>query len=334
MTSPLNFILRLPFLLALSILILNDHVWKYQFHNFITGKLSDFAGIFLVGILGIIVFPRFKKTILGLIGLGFIWWKSPYSQTAIDWYNTSALIPIGRVVDYGDLMALLMLPIAYVYTQKSRTSPTLSIKTPLLQRSLQFIILGISMLAFMATSPPRTIIECDKTYTFDYSLDELLQKINKIQSNYQDTIDTYINNYSLSTHIENANEIQPRGSDSIYYHVINYRKVDHTYYDENNDPYTETVTVPERYDTIYLKNDSIRLQYYNYQWIKRPFEPPFDCRWGTTTVLITGNSNKASIQVSSFRAGLCGDNNLNKKEKKAIRDFFLQDFEFILIDRL
>jgi len=35
-------------LLAVALLVLNDHVFKAQFHNGLTGKLSDFAGCFLL----------------------------------------------------------------------------------------------------------------------------------------------------------------------------------------------------------------------------------------------------------------------------------------------
>src|SRR4051794_546054 len=35
-----------PFLLSLDLLLLNDQVGKDLFHNALTGKLSDFAGLF------------------------------------------------------------------------------------------------------------------------------------------------------------------------------------------------------------------------------------------------------------------------------------------------
>jgi len=39
--------LRHPLILgALVLTALNDHVLKYYFHNFLTGKLSDFSGLF------------------------------------------------------------------------------------------------------------------------------------------------------------------------------------------------------------------------------------------------------------------------------------------------
>ncbi len=330
MNQALNIILRFPFLLALSILILNDHVWKFQFHNFLTGKLSDFAGIFLVGILGLILFPKFKKGILGLIGIGFIWWKSPYSQTAIDWYNTWAIISIERVVDYGDLIALVMLPVAYWYTQKSRESTSFGAIPPMFKNSLQILILGISVLAFMATSQARTIVPANQSYSFDYSLEELLQRINKIQAIHQDTVGSFLFNYYLSTHIENANEVYPSGVDSVYYYGVNYREVEHTYYDENNEAYTETVLAPERFDTIYLQEDSIHLNYQNYHWVERSHKAPTDCRWYSINMLITGNTRRSQIDVTAFWANYCKD----EKKLEMVGDYFLKDFEWLLIDRL
>ena len=60
------------------------------------------------------IFPRLKKYAIVLCGLFFIFWKLPISENFITFYNKFAIIPITRVVDYTDLIALFVLPISYV----------------------------------------------------------------------------------------------------------------------------------------------------------------------------------------------------------------------------
>ena len=64
---------------VLIILLLNDFLFKSWFSNFITGKLSDFAGLFVFPIFWYCIFPNYKKAIFTLTGLCFIFWKSEYS---------------------------------------------------------------------------------------------------------------------------------------------------------------------------------------------------------------------------------------------------------------
>jgi len=40
-----------PIYLSAILLILNDHILKYEYPGFVTGKLSDIAGVFLVTLL-------------------------------------------------------------------------------------------------------------------------------------------------------------------------------------------------------------------------------------------------------------------------------------------
>ncbi|HEY6126041.1 MAG TPA: hypothetical protein VIV63_15415 [Steroidobacteraceae bacterium] len=99
-----------PFVLALAALLINDHVLKQSYPGLITGKLSDFAGLAVVALPLFAAFPRQARAIyLGLAG-AFLWWKSPASGAFIAFMNELLPLSIGRTVDYGDLLALAVLP--------------------------------------------------------------------------------------------------------------------------------------------------------------------------------------------------------------------------------
>lgn len=100
---------------ALALLLANDFVLKPAFHNAVTGKLSDFAGLFLFALCGFALFPHRRKLVVALTAVGFALWKSALSQPGIDGWNALGIFPIDRVVDATDLVALLILPIAWLY---------------------------------------------------------------------------------------------------------------------------------------------------------------------------------------------------------------------------
>jgi hypothetical protein len=129
---------RLAFLFALAVLVINDHVLKGAYPGFVTGKLSDFAGVFALAVFLAFVLPR--KYACVAAGVLFVWWKSPLSQPFIDALPWEA----ARVVDWTDLFALTMLPLAY------RCSPA---QSPRPQRA---VLAVLSALAFAATTPARS----------------------------------------------------------------------------------------------------------------------------------------------------------------------------------
>ncbi len=139
------------FLIGLFILLLDDFVLKAQFHNFLTGKLSDFAGLFIFPLFFSGFFPRRKVLIFTLTGFLFIFWKSPFSQSLIDLWNSLQFLRIGRTIDYTDLLALLVLPLSYFYfktkTQKQKMFPLHFAK-----RVLASFVVLLSVFAFTATS--------------------------------------------------------------------------------------------------------------------------------------------------------------------------------------
>lgn len=170
------------FLIGLFLLLLNDFVLKDEFHNFLTGKISDFARLFVFALFWMSFFPKRPKLILISTAIFFSFWKSLYSQTLINFWNSFEVYIIGRTVDYTDLFALLVLPLAYLYSKKRESN--FSINLPFKKLSASFVIL-ISLFAFIATSDAREkSIHVEKMYVLTLTkaeFENLMKQNQKIQ---------------------------------------------------------------------------------------------------------------------------------------------------------
>ena len=91
------------FLIALGVLLSNDLWWKAAYHSWLTGKLSDVAGLFVVVVLAAAFRPASGRLIAAGAAITFTLWKSPLSQPLIDAWNASAPYRIARVA----LLAIL-----------------------------------------------------------------------------------------------------------------------------------------------------------------------------------------------------------------------------------
>lgn len=175
-----EYIANYVFITALIILVVNDHILKAAFHNWFTGKLSDFAGMILLPLLIAYFFPKLRHKAVIVSAVVFLFWKSPYSQTLIDAYNQLAFIPITRVVDYSDMLALLILPIPLEiinYPDKFKFKS---------MRIKPVFIVAPCLFAFIATSPPPSYyysyasgnVKFDKlAIKVKYSKPEILEKL-------------------------------------------------------------------------------------------------------------------------------------------------------------
>ena len=159
------------FLLGLFLLLLNDFFLKDYFHNFLTGKLSDFAGLFIFPIFFCAFFPHRRLIIYALTATIFIFWKSPFSQSLIDLWNENLFFQIDRTIDLTDLSALSVLPFSYLYffARQFKYMPLNSIK----QAAAIFVVF-VSVFAFTATgSVDERYISLEREYKIKLSKSEI-----------------------------------------------------------------------------------------------------------------------------------------------------------------
>jgi uncharacterized protein YqcC (DUF446 family) len=182
--NPLKIFLSPFFIFSLFLLLLNDFFLKQQFHNFLTGKLSDFAGLFVFPLFFAAFFPKRKSAIYISTAIFFIFWKSPLSQSLIDFWNSVIYFKIWRVVDYTDLLALSVLPLSYFYfetqTQKQKT-----FSISFAKRAFASFIVLLSVFAFTATTLVKDrSISLEREYNINLdkgAIENTLRKNPKIQ---------------------------------------------------------------------------------------------------------------------------------------------------------
>lgn len=136
------------FLVALLTLLLNDHLFKPLWHNAITGKLSDFAGLFAFAWFVSAITGRSSRFAHVLMAGAFAWWKSPWSEPVIAVWNAWMPIAMGRTVDATDLIALAVLPFSFALFRRALQV----FKRMPMARPWHPIIALVSVVAFSATS--------------------------------------------------------------------------------------------------------------------------------------------------------------------------------------
>lgn len=148
-------LLSWPFLVALATLLLNDHYLKAAYPGFVSGKLSDLAGIFGAGLLCFAARADRPWLMSAILFALFLWWKSPASQPFIDAAISLGYPRIGRTVDYTDLGAFIVLPLAWHAAEQIGRLQVIDAR---LRRLAAGPVLVTVALAVAATSPlPVTI---------------------------------------------------------------------------------------------------------------------------------------------------------------------------------
>lgn len=162
------------FLVALALLLVNDFALKSAFHNALTGKLSDFAGLFAFALFWMSLFPARRRLICVTVAVAFAIWKSAWSQSLIGAWNTLPLFDIGRTIDYTDLIALCVLPLAALY---SEAKPRAFVSF----RFAPHAVAAVAVFAFTATQAPDIHrAEADRAITFNFPREELLARLNRV----------------------------------------------------------------------------------------------------------------------------------------------------------
>ncbi len=144
--------------LPLVLLVANDSIFKSSYPGLLTGKLSDFAGLWVWALFFLYFFRKSALPIIVLSSLVFIWWKSPLSSPFISFLSSFFGIKLVRTVDFSDLWALLVY-IPFYHYQRS----ILTWMDDLGQVSTR-VFLVVSIIAFCATSRPDYAINPNWTF--------------------------------------------------------------------------------------------------------------------------------------------------------------------------
>lgn len=156
-------------LVSIGLLILNDHLLKVLAPSWLTGKLSDFAGLFFfpfllaVGLGG--VFQRASLKTIGALAIGVtaVWFALIKTTTLGNTLTEEMLTrllgaPVQIVLDPTDLIALPVLILTWrLWNRAASQRPT----------RLSWIALSVASLATLATSPCPTNARIDRIYYAD-----------------------------------------------------------------------------------------------------------------------------------------------------------------------
>lgn len=285
MRRELNILWSWGFITGLLLLLINDHILKQPFNNWFTGKLSDFAGLFIFPIFFSAFIPKYRKHIYWITAIGFIWWKSSWADGFISFWNSTPLFTISRVKDITDLIALLILPLSFFYQKKFKGKKLTLSPVPLIV---------LSSFAFIATSRSHRI-EVYYEYNLPYSKEELLRRLNAIAAEDKQL--------PISLHIENSNYTQTQNGDSMMYHVSGYKEFRDTFYTKSGSIDTVRIYQIPVKDTAYISGD---LLYYEMDVKKYFQEKPKDyCNSVIAKLEITGDYRRSTIKLLGFDTYNC-----------------------------
>ncbi|MFZ5551639.1 MAG: hypothetical protein ACOZCO_00880 [Bacteroidota bacterium] len=167
---------------ALLLLLLNDHYLKYAFPGFLTGKLSDVAGLFVFHLFLLHFFPAQPKKITAFVVLFFISWKSPFSQPVIDLFNSIQPFTLHRTIDYTDLLAL---PVLWCSWKMFYNSPVFTFR---FVPAFKVMVMAVSVYSFFATTIIMKPVMVSSKNRVKHVPSEIITQLSN--AGYEFTIDT------------------------------------------------------------------------------------------------------------------------------------------------
>ena len=144
------YLLNRVFLLALFCLLFNDFYLKEAFPSFLSGKLSDLAGLIVFALFfTVLLGNRFKRLVFISTAGFFCWWKSSLSSEFIqNWNELVAFYQLERTIDYTDIFCLFILLPTYYY------EPT---RIRFIHSRMVIPVLLLGVFAIAATSKAKNI---------------------------------------------------------------------------------------------------------------------------------------------------------------------------------
>lgn len=176
------------FIISLILLLTNDFYLKEVYHNWVTGKLSDLAGVIVFSLFLTSVRSDLKAYIFTLTAISFAFWKTEYCQPLIEYWNALGILKLERIIDYSDILCLSVLVPLYRYQPNSEF---LSISYG---KILRYPIALITLFAILATSRARHI-PTDIVYVNEFV------KVNSTEEYFLNQLDNDNINYTLTNSI-------------------------------------------------------------------------------------------------------------------------------------
>jgi hypothetical protein len=289
------------FITSLAVLLLNDFYWKYSYHNWLTGKLSDVAGLVVLPIFLRELFPGMNKwKIMLATALFFTWWKLPLSQPLVDICNNTLALPVQRVIDYTDLLVLPVLVLSY-YVKPRRTN-----FHSLLQRGFHYSLAFMAFFSLCATSMPYRrglyLQSNENEVYFDESF-----KVNKSEQEVLLTL-----KQKNITYKRDSIEYAPVANQPWLYHRL-----------FNEKDSTVTWQRVDMDTTLFIKTESVP-----YYFI-RDYEAGNIKLWRIKFLLKPDKKNaKSSITILSFQTANSDDaSSMSRNRRKAYKRVFEQLFQ-------
>jgi hypothetical protein len=156
------------FVFALALLLANDLVLKAAYPGWVTGKLSDFAGLFALPYFLAWLWPSRRLALHIGVALAFVAWKLPVSRPLVDLWNAAPWFDIARVEDVSDWIALPAV-LASWYATRNAAQAVMHLPS--------VVIALVALVAFTGTSRPPPREEFRGTYYFQGSVGEFRQRL-------------------------------------------------------------------------------------------------------------------------------------------------------------
>lgn len=185
--DPIKSVMSPLWIFALGILILNDHLLKAEWSNAFTGKLSDFAGLFLAPVLFALVLGVKTKRGLYLSGLavGVVFSAiNLFPSAASFWDGTLSIIyPYSTTVDPTDLIALIMIPIGISYFESYRVNRRT--RNIFMGRTLALVGVGASLASSNPPGEPFVPLESSQVSIYNQSNELHILRIRNLEPNFR-----------------------------------------------------------------------------------------------------------------------------------------------------
>jgi hypothetical protein len=149
-------------LVAIAVILINDHVLKQLWPSPMTGKLSDFAGLYFapyVVLVGTFALPfgAFRRRPFAVACVGYLAIATAFSALKLSETTAAPLLalasglglPVAITVDPSDLAALCTLPLSYAAWTARMRGPAIRPR-----RLLRAGTLAVAALSIVATSGP------------------------------------------------------------------------------------------------------------------------------------------------------------------------------------